>query len=209
MRDEVRLLLARHRPGFRRAAQGPVEGHYDVAVIGGGFTGLAAARQLAKAGRQGRRAGGGARRLGRIRAAMAGTSTTASPTAILAAKAELGKERAIALYRALDDSDRHDRGDDCRGRHRLQFPPRRQAQACLQAAAFRCDRPQLRSDSRGGRSGHGIAVGGRSQDREIGSPFHGAMLSKKSAMMHMGRYVGRLGHGRRPPRCRRSSRTRR
>ncbi len=24
---------------------------------------------------------------------------------------------------------------------------------------------------------------------EVGSPFHGAMLSKKSAMMHMGRYV--------------------
>ncbi len=35
---------------FDGAAQGPVEGHYDVAVIGGGFTGLAAARQLAKAG---------------------------------------------------------------------------------------------------------------------------------------------------------------
>ena len=37
-------------PLFAGAAQGPVEGHYDVAVIGGGFTGLGAARQLAKAG---------------------------------------------------------------------------------------------------------------------------------------------------------------
>ncbi len=27
-------------PAFAGAAQGPVEGHFDVAVIGGGFTGL-------------------------------------------------------------------------------------------------------------------------------------------------------------------------
>ncbi|MGO8411509.1 FAD-dependent oxidoreductase, partial [Rhizobium ruizarguesonis] len=27
---------------------------------------------------------------------------------------------------------------------------------------------------------------------EVGSPFHGAMLSKKSAMMNMGRYVAGL-----------------
>ncbi len=37
-------------PVIGDAAQGPVEGHCDVAVGGGGFTGLAAARQLAKAG---------------------------------------------------------------------------------------------------------------------------------------------------------------
>ena len=33
-------------PVFSGGAQGPVEGHYDAAIIGGGFTGLAAARQL-------------------------------------------------------------------------------------------------------------------------------------------------------------------
>ncbi|WP_292200008.1 FAD-dependent oxidoreductase, partial [Mesorhizobium sp.] len=37
-------------PVFSGGAHGPVEGHYDAAIIGGGFTGLAAARQLAKAG---------------------------------------------------------------------------------------------------------------------------------------------------------------
>ncbi len=37
-------------PAFAGAAQGPVSGHYDVAVIGAGFTGLAAARQLARSG---------------------------------------------------------------------------------------------------------------------------------------------------------------
>ena len=48
--DEIRLLLARHCARFSGGTQGPVEGHYDVAVIGGGFTGLGAALQLAKAG---------------------------------------------------------------------------------------------------------------------------------------------------------------
>ncbi|CUX66035.1 Glycine/D-amino acid oxidase, deaminating (fragment) [Agrobacterium tumefaciens str. Kerr 14] len=37
-------------PRFVGAVEGPIEGHYDVAVVGGGFTGLGAARQLAMAG---------------------------------------------------------------------------------------------------------------------------------------------------------------
>ncbi|TIV93730.1 MAG: FAD-dependent oxidoreductase, partial [Mesorhizobium sp.] len=37
-------------PVFSGGMKGPLEGHYDAAIIGGGFTGLAAARQLAKAG---------------------------------------------------------------------------------------------------------------------------------------------------------------
>ncbi len=57
--DEARFLLARHRAAAcRSVSEGPVEGHVDVAVIGGGFTGLSAALALAQA----RRVGGGARR---------------------------------------------------------------------------------------------------------------------------------------------------
>ncbi|TIW73158.1 MAG: FAD-binding oxidoreductase, partial [Mesorhizobium sp.] len=90
-------------PDFSGAAQGPVEGNYDAAIIGGGFTGLAAARQLAKAGAkvavlEAERVGWGAsgRNGGHLNNGLAHS--------FLSAKAELGKERAIALYRALDDS---------------------------------------------------------------------------------------------------------
>ncbi|RWF99519.1 MAG: FAD-binding oxidoreductase, partial [Mesorhizobium sp.] len=88
-------------PVFSGGAQGPVEGHYDAAIIGGGFTGLAAARQLAKAGAkvavlEAERVGWGAsgRNGGHLNNGLAHS--------YLSAKAELGKERAIALYRALD-----------------------------------------------------------------------------------------------------------
>ena len=90
-------------PKFAGACSGPVEGHYDVAVIGGGFTGLAAARQLAKSGArvavlEANHIGWGAsgRNGGHLNNGLAHS--------FIAAKAELGKERAVALYRALDDS---------------------------------------------------------------------------------------------------------
>ena len=37
-------------PRFASAAAGPVEGKVDVAIVGGGFTGLSAALALAKSG---------------------------------------------------------------------------------------------------------------------------------------------------------------
>src|SRR6476619_542720 len=90
-------------PVFDGGAEGPVEGHYDVAVVGGGFTGLSAARHLAKAGvkvvvlEAGSVGSGASGRNG-------GHLNNGIAHSFIAAKSELGVERAKALYRAFDDS---------------------------------------------------------------------------------------------------------
>src|SRR5205085_12699856 len=88
---------------FAGGAAGPVEDHFDVAVIGAGFTGLGAALQLAKAGAkvvvlEADRVGSGAsgRNGGHLNNGLAHSYLTA--------KAQLGQERATALYHALDAS---------------------------------------------------------------------------------------------------------
>ncbi|NEJ98472.1 NAD(P)/FAD-dependent oxidoreductase [Rhizobium ruizarguesonis] len=174
-------------PAFAGAEEGPIDGHYDVAVVGGGFTGLGAARQLAKAGAkvvvlEAEAVGWGAsgRNGGHLNNGLAHS--------YLAAKAELGKERAIALYKALDDSIDtiealiQDERIDCSfrrtGKLKLASKPQH-----FQAIArnFEAVHAEVDPDT--------ALLSVDDLKQEIGSPFHGAMLSKKSAMMHMGRYV--------------------
>ncbi|MDQ0458010.1 NAD(P)/FAD-dependent oxidoreductase [Rhizobium paknamense] len=172
---------------FKGGATAPLEGHYDVAIIGGGFTGLGAARQLAKAGArvvllEAETIGWGAsgRNGGHLNNGLAHS--------YLAAKAELGKERAIALYKALDDSIDTlealiaEEGIDCNfrraGKLKLASKPEHMAGIArnFEALHAECD-PDT------------ALLSAADLKSEVGSPFHGAMLSKKSAMMHMGRYV--------------------
>jgi len=174
-------------PAFAGAAQGPVDGHYDVAVIGGGFTGLSAARQLARAGAkvvvlEAEKVGWGAsgRNGGHLNNGLAHS--------YLAAKAELGRERAIALYKAFDDSLDTiealitEEGIDCNfrraGKVKLASKPQH-----FEAITrnFEAVNAEVDPDT--------ALLSAEDLKQEVGSPFFGAMLSKKSAMVHMGRYV--------------------
>jgi glycine/D-amino acid oxidase-like deaminating enzyme len=176
---------------FGGAAKGAVEGRYDVAVVGGGFTGLAAARTLAKAGAsvvvlEGSAVGAGAsgRNGGHLNNGLAHS--------FIAAKAELGVERAVALYRAFDDAvDTIERivaeeGIDCAFRRsgKLKLASKPEHMAAI-ARNFEAVHREVDPDT-------ALLDRAALASEVITDRAFGGMLSKKSAMMHMGRFVSGL-----------------
>lgn len=160
----------------------------DVAVIGGGFTGLGAARRLAMAGRkvvvlEAQTVGFGAsgRNGGHLNNGLAHS--------YLAARTAFGPARAQAMWRAFDDGiDRivqiiAEEGIDCdfrpAGKLKLASKPAHMDSIARNYDAIRAEvDPDTELLTRADLA------------REIGSDiFHGAMLQKRSAMMHMGRFV--------------------
>jgi len=175
-------------PRFAGAATAPLAARADVVVIGGGFTGLAAARALAMAGSDvvlveaGAVAGeASGRNGGQCNNGLAGDLGTLA--------ARIGIERACALYRAFDEGvDRvaaivAEEGIACdfirNGKLKLADKPdhavRFQRTADLLA---RHVEPDLRLLDRGALSA------------EIGSEaFHGGIVFPRSASLHMGRFA--------------------
>lgn len=163
----------------------------DVAVIGAGFTGLGAARRLAMAGRsvaviEARHVGFGAsgRNGGHLNNGLAHS--------YLAARAAFGRDRAQAMWRAFDDGIDTlrqiiaDEGIDCDfrlgGKLKLASKP-----AHMESIARNFDAIRAEVDP-------DVALLSRADlASEIGSGlFHGAMLQRRSAMMHMGRFAAGL-----------------
>lgn len=179
-------------PAFAGANTGPVQGHYDVAVIGAGFTGLGAARKLALEGRsvvvlEARKVGFGAsgRNGGHLNNGMAHS--------YLAAREHFGREKARTIYRAFDQGIETierviaEESISCdfrrSGKLKLASKPAHYDNLARIGAALREDVDKdvhmlTRDDIR----------------REVVSDaFHGGLLQGKSAMMHMGRFVTGLG----------------
>jgi glycine/D-amino acid oxidase-like deaminating enzyme len=176
---------------FAGAAAGPVEGDYDIAIVGGGFTGLSAARHLAKQGvkvvvLEAATVGSGAsgRNGGHLNNGLAHS--------FIAAKAHLGTERAIALYKAFDASIDTieaiiaEEGIDCAFRRsgKLKLASKPEHFATL-AKNFEAINREVDPDT-------AMLTKAEIACEVVSDQFHGGMLSKKSAMMHMGRYVAGL-----------------
>ncbi|MGB0905828.1 MAG: NAD(P)/FAD-dependent oxidoreductase, partial [Mangrovicoccus sp.] len=179
-------------PRFDQAQSDAVQGHYDVAVIGGGFTGLNAARRLAKNGV----------RVALLEAAHIGAGGSGRNGGHLnngiahgygAAKLHLGAERAKALYQAFDRSIDMieeliaEEGIDCNFRRcgKLKLASKPSHAAGLKANYELIHKEVDAQTDWIERDGLRTEVGG--QD------FHGGVLYRKTAMMHMGRYVHGLG----------------
>jgi glycine/D-amino acid oxidase-like deaminating enzyme len=176
---------------FAGGQQGPVDGRFDVVVIGAGFTGLNAARKLAREGVKVAvleashvGAGGSGRNGGHLNNGIA--------HGYAEAKAHLGAERAHALYHAYD-----------RSIDMIEQVIAEDGIACDFRRSGKLKLASKPSHVAGLRANHELIArevdpDTRWLDRsdlaaEVGSPgFHGAMLYEKSAMMHMGRYVNGL-----------------
>ena len=179
-------------PAFASAAPGEVAGSFDVAVIGAGFTGLGAARRLAMEGRsvvvlEAETVGFGAsgRNGGHLNNGLAHS--------FLHAREAFGPEKAAALWRAFDAGIETieriiaEEGIDCAfrrsGKLKLASKPAHyESLARNFEAVHRSVDPDTAMLTRADLAGEVLS-----------DSFHGGMLQRRSAMMHMGRFVAGLG----------------
>jgi glycine/D-amino acid oxidase-like deaminating enzyme len=173
---------------FVAAAAGPVSGRYDVAVIGAGFTGLGAARRLAMAGRsvvvlEAETVGFGAsgRNGGHLNNGLAHSFLHACET--------FGEAKAVALYHAFDEGIETierivaEEGIACdfrrSGKLKLASKPAHyEGLARNFEAVHRLADPETAMLTRADLGGEVVS-----------DAFHGGMLQRRGAMMHMGRFV--------------------
>jgi glycine/D-amino acid oxidase-like deaminating enzyme len=174
-------------PPFTGASPLPVEGRADVVVVGGGFTGLSTARTLAKRGvavvvlEAGRIAGEASGRNG-------GHCNNGLAHDFGSVKTRFGLERAQEMYRAFDsavdlvETIVREEAIDCdfvrSGKLKLAAKPEhfakmRQAQELLARDV----------------DDNTAIVEAEDLAQEVGTGrYHGGLLFKRSAMMHMGRF---------------------
>ena len=179
-------------PAFASGAKGPVQGQYDVAVIGAGFTGLGAARKLAMEGKsvvvlEAEHVGFGAsgRNGGHLNNGIAHS--------YLAARDHFGADKARALYHAFDDGVATI--ERIVGEEKIDCSFRRSGKLKLASKPAHYEGLARNFEALHREADPDTALLSRADlASEVGSDqFHGAMLQTKSAMMHMARFVVGLG----------------
>ncbi len=172
---------------FAGGVQGALEGEVDVAVIGGGFTGLSAALALGQRG-----ASVAVLEAGRVVAQASGrngghvNNGTAVDVGGLAAK--WGLDQARALYHAYDDA--VDTVERIVTEQQITCDFRRSGKIKLAAKPEHYAKMERGFDLLNQEVDPDTALVPRERLREeIGSDaFHGGLLHRKSAQMHMGRF---------------------
>ncbi|MDF2972929.1 MAG: ordL [Microvirga sp.] len=173
---------------FAGAMVAPVSGDFEVAVIGAGFTGLNAARMLAKSGVkvaliEAEHVGYGAS--GRN----GGHLNSGHFASFGAAKAQFGDSQARRLWRAYDDS--IDMIEAIIEEEKIECSFRRGGKLKLASKPSHVKGLQAMCEEIRREVDPSVEWLSRQDLRkELGSDaFHGAVLCPKSAMMHMGRYA--------------------
>jgi glycine/D-amino acid oxidase-like deaminating enzyme len=173
---------------FAGAMVGPVSGDFEVAVIGAGFTGLNAARTLAKSGVkvaliEAEHAGYGAS--GRN----GGHLNSGHFASFGAAKARFGESKAHRFWQAYDDA--IDMIEAIIEEEKIECSFRRGGKLKLASKPSHVKGLQAMCEEIRREVDPSVEWLSRQDLRkELGSDaFHGAILYPKSAMMHMGRYA--------------------
>lgn len=179
-------------PAFASEARGAAEGHYDVAVVGAGFTGLGAARKLAMEGRsvvvlEAETVGfGGSGRNG-------GHLNNGIAHSYLHAREVFGREKAKAVWRAFDEG--IELIERIIAEEGIACDFRRSGKLKLASKAKHYDGLARNAEAIREDADPSVVMLTRAEiaAEVVSDAFHGGMLQPKSAMMHMGRFATGLG----------------